>query len=151
MLLSPTVLAAAIGGVLLLTVAVPWLATWWRNRAFAKAHGCKPVPRLSRLRNCILTSKAWRKRKLLDLLHWKYTTIGNTHTSATVGLSTNIFTVDPENIKTILAADFKKWYIKSESCICQKWTSDNAGQGLGAQTEKAAQPSCWQGHLHLRW
>ena len=94
--------------------------TWWRNRAFATAHGCKPVPRLSRLRNCILTSKAWRKRKLLDLLHWKYTTIGNTHASATVGLSTIIFTVDPENIKTILAADFKKWYVKSEPSTSQE-------------------------------
>lgn len=109
MLLSPAVLAAALGGLLLVTVVFRWLPTWWYDRAFANEHGCKPVPRLSRLRNCVMTSKAWKNRKLLDLLHWKYTTIGNTHESATVGLGTIIFTVDPENIKTMLAADFKKW------------------------------------------
>ncbi|KAK6854201.1 cytochrome P450 alkane hydroxylase [Apiospora arundinis] len=109
MILTPHVLAAAAAILLSVSYAIQWVATWTRRKAFAASYGCKPVPQLGRLRNCILTSKAWKDRKLLNLLHWKYTAIGNTHESSTVGLGTIIFTVDPENLKTILATDFQKW------------------------------------------
>ncbi|RYO94789.1 hypothetical protein DL764_007767 [Monosporascus ibericus] len=56
-----------------------------------------------------MTSKAWKQRKLLDLFNWKYTNIGHSYSSATVGLSTIVFTIDPQNLKTMLATDFHKW------------------------------------------
>ncbi|KAH9905495.1 putative cytochrome P450 alkane hydroxylase [Xylariomycetidae sp. FL2044] len=56
-----------------------------------------------------MTISSWKTHTTLELFHWKYNSIGRTYESATVGLSPIIFTVDPENLKTILATDFQKW------------------------------------------
>lgn len=81
-----------------------------------------------------MTSKAWKQRKLLDLFNWKYTNIGHTFGSATVGLSTIVFTIDPENIKTMLATDFHKWELGPRR---RKLLSPLVGAGIFTSDGKA--------------
>ena len=94
-------------GIIIVVAAFKWLRTWIQNRAFAASRGCQPPVRLSRLRNIIQQIKAMRAHTWLDMWCHRYSTVGTTFESATVSIEPIIFTNDPENIKTILATDFK--------------------------------------------
>lgn len=94
-------------GVISVVTAINWLGTWRQDRAFADSHGCKPPAKLSRLQNIIQQVKAIRSHTWLDMWCHRYSEVGSTFESATVSIEPIIFTNEPENIKTILATDFK--------------------------------------------
>ncbi len=94
-------------GVIVVVTAINWLRTRRQNRAFADSHGCKPPAKLSRLQNIIQQVKAIRSHTWLDMWYHRYLDVGSTFESATVSIEPIIFTNEPENIKTILATDFK--------------------------------------------
>ncbi len=82
----------------------------------------------------MMTMKAWKKRKILDKFFSNYMTVGTTFESATVGLGTIIFTVEPENLKTILATDFQKWDLGPKR---RKLLSPLVGMGIFTSDGKA--------------
>ncbi|KAF2268086.1 putative cytochrome P450 alkane hydroxylase [Lojkania enalia] len=107
MLLSPlTLILIAFVAVL---SAFKRLQTWLNNRAFVAAHGCQSPPRFSRFQNILQQIKAIKSHSWLDMWVERYATIAKTFESATVSINPIIFTIDPENIKAILATDFDKF------------------------------------------
>lgn len=94
-------------GALAFVTAIQWLRKGRQDQAFADYHGCKPPAKLSRLRNIIQQIKAIQSHTWLDMWYHRYIEVGSTFESATVSMEPIIFTNEPENIKTILATDFK--------------------------------------------
>lgn len=107
MLLSSSELTLISIGVTVLVTAFKRLRTWRQDRAFAGSHGCQRPVRLSRLRNIVEQVKSIKSHTWLEMWCHRYSTVGTTFESATVTFEPIIFTNDPENIKTILATDFK--------------------------------------------
>lgn len=79
-----------------------------QRRAFAAQHGCRSPPVLSRWENLRTTAKAWKGRAWLPMWVKRYNALGTTFASSSLG-GTIIFTVAPENLKALLAADFKNF------------------------------------------
>ncbi|KAI1493695.1 cytochrome P450 [Biscogniauxia mediterranea] len=102
----------AIVFVLFFFVAFKRLESAWQDRRFAAANGCKPVPKLQQpeyiigIKNVIEGAKAWRTSRWLDMWRDRFSTIGTTFQISALGRTT-IFTIDPENVKTILATKFE--------------------------------------------
>lgn len=83
---------------------------------FARSHGCQPVARSCNkdpfLGIDIMRAnlRAAREHKALELSRQRYSRFGNTFTSRQL-LNRAIMTVEPDNIKTILALNFKDYGI----------------------------------------
>ncbi|KAI5919202.1 cytochrome P450 [Camillea tinctor] len=86
----------------------------WRNRCFAAANGCRPAPKLQQpeniigVKNIIEAAEAWQTNTWLDMWGGRFSTIGTTFQASALGRTT-IFTIDPENIKTVLATKFENF------------------------------------------
>ena len=90
------------------------------RRAIIKKHGCKPVkddPVLQSFPNKIIgikiikeNVKALREHCLQPLIRDRFWRIGNTHHQKAL-FKDFIQTIEPENLKTILAVNFKQWEI----------------------------------------
>lgn len=93
-------------GVLVALRVVNALVVWLQRRTFAARHGCRAPRVLSRWENLRTTAKAWKGRAWLPMWVQRYNTLGTTFASSSLG-GTIIFTVAPENLKALLAADFK--------------------------------------------
>ncbi len=89
---------------------------------FARTHDCKPVkpsPTLNTFSNEILGWKvplllinAYKAGNVLEVVQKCF--FRNCHTVRVKLLSTNIiFTIEPENLKTILASNFKEWTLST--------------------------------------
>lgn len=94
-------------GILLLIAVLRRLQIWWTERAFAASHNCQRPPKLSRFVNLKQQMQAWKRHDWLDMWCRRYSTVGTTFESASVSMDQIIFTIDPENIKAVLATDFK--------------------------------------------
>ncbi|MCJ1348809.1 hypothetical protein MMC31_007042, partial [Peltigera leucophlebia] len=86
-----------------------------RHDAIIKEHGCKPVRRFPGVENpffewrfLVNTMKAYRKHRLMELVQDRYNRLGYT-IRAKVMFRYIYHTVEPENIKTILATKFNDW------------------------------------------
>jgi hypothetical protein len=64
------------------------------------------MPHFSRIQNLIEQVKAINSHTYLEMWISRYASIGKTFSSATMSIDQIIFTIEPENIKTILATDF---------------------------------------------
>ncbi|KAB8238392.1 hypothetical protein ETB97_012285 [Aspergillus alliaceus] len=106
MLFSPLPLVCIL---VVVPVVAHALRNWWRLRTLATEHGCRRPPQLSRLQNLRQQMAALTAHTWLDMWCQRYTTIGTTFESATVGTDSIIFTIEPENIKTILATSFSSF------------------------------------------
>lgn len=88
------------------------------RRRMIKEHGCKPMrpfPELETLSNSVMGWKvlneniaAFKKHKLLQTSAERYGRLGNT-IRAKIGFSYILMTIEPENLKTVLATNFKDW------------------------------------------
>ncbi|MCJ1347285.1 hypothetical protein MMC31_005507 [Peltigera leucophlebia] len=86
-----------------------------RRDAIIKDHGCKPIRRFPEIENpffewrfLINTMKAYREHRLMDLIHDRYNRLGYTIRAKAI-LTYVYHTVEPENVKTILATKFNDW------------------------------------------
>lgn len=107
------------------------------NQAFIRQHGCKPVfavPQRERILGLDLflsVLKATKERRLLEAASNRYQELGTTASMTMLGRSF-IGTVDPENIKALLATNFKDFGIGQREQIFGKligrgiFTSDGA-------------------------
>lgn len=91
----------------IVTTVVGQLRIWQVNRKFTLSHGAKRPLRLSRWQNIKQQITNLKRHTWLDMWCERYSTVGTTFESASVSLDQIIFTIDPENIKAILATDFK--------------------------------------------
>lgn len=117
--LSSLIQVLAGSSVLYLLYYIHWeLTIGASRRAMIKEHGCKPVkhsPELNSFPDNIIgiravteNIKAVKEHRLMA--HNRARTLRNGYTTHTKFLFTDLVqTVEPENIKTILALDFKKW------------------------------------------
>ena len=88
------------------------------RRAMIKEHGCKPIrhsPDLNSFPNNIIGFKEFKRsikavaeHRLLDHNRSRFLNNGN-NTHVKILLTEHMQTLEPENIKTIMALDFKKW------------------------------------------
>jgi hypothetical protein len=96
-------------GLLLFVHGVRRVQAWHRRRIFEAANGCQAMPHFSRIENLIEQVKAIKSHTYLEMWMNRYTNIGKTFSSATMSIDQIIFTIEPENIKTILATDFNSF------------------------------------------
>lgn len=86
------------------------------NRAFAKSHGCKPPRRLPcgifGLREFRLLAHAVNEGEIIEFVCSRFKPGWYTFVMSDMGLQV-IRTIDPENIKTILATSFKDYSLGS--------------------------------------
>jgi len=101
---------------LLLKLAA-YLLVAYRNRIFAKSHNCLPPSRLPSaflgLPNWVRLMRAAKRGDVPDHITNRYSTYGNTW-KGRVFFDTTIGTIEPENIKTILATGFKDFALGSQ-------------------------------------
>jgi len=79
---------------------------------FKKAHGCKPEPKLRQFERILgigvfkAQMKAKEEKRLLEVTKNRFDEIGNTWSASVMG---TVFTttIEPENIKAVLATNFK--------------------------------------------
>ncbi|KAH8894340.1 cytochrome P450 [Thozetella sp. PMI_491] len=84
------------------------------SRRFRQEHGCEPIHARLPIRDPIFSSDfvlsalaAFKENRALELSLSRYKTLG--HTFALSRKDKTIFTIDPENIKTVLAVNFKDY------------------------------------------
>lgn len=100
--------------VLVVLYGVRWVTKYLEERRFKKEHGCQPCPRLPQSERImglgLLMSQrdAAKKNILLQTSLSRFQTIGHTWSASIFGKEF-INTIDPENIKTILATNFDDW------------------------------------------
>jgi cytochrome P450 len=99
------------GAALLFYLIVSYLVKWQKVNKFKKAHGCKdplPMPRWDRIFGSDLAINAIRAQlsnRSLDYIKDLHIAVGPTAHGNVMGI--NLFaTVDPENVKAILATQF---------------------------------------------
>lgn len=108
--------ALVAGGCLLAFLLVNKFVSVLENYRFAKAHGCQPPPRLPQPERIIgynnfKEQKAWSKAKLLlPAGLQRFRSLGNTFSLIALGRKI-VVTAEPENVKAILATNFKDFGI----------------------------------------
>jgi hypothetical protein len=87
------------------------VVVWIRRRRFARAHGCEPPLRLPQTERIIgfdlfnaMQAQTKAKTLLPTSLQW-HRELGNTFTAVLLGQAITI-TIEPENIKAVLATQF---------------------------------------------
>ncbi|KAL3422064.1 N-alkane-inducible cytochrome P450 [Phlyctema vagabunda] len=103
----------AVAAVFLITVLIGQIISNYIAAArFKKAHGCKPVRRLPQSERILgvglykVQRQGIRDRRILDIARQRYRDHGPTWSASLMG-QVFVNTIDPENIKTILATNFK--------------------------------------------
>ena len=92
------------------------LLRYMRRRKVSRENGCQPVPHLSRKESFFgvgLLMKGYQDMQSKSYLvgtQARFARYGNTYAAKTIGVNT-IFTIDPENIETILARNFKDYSV----------------------------------------
>lgn len=104
--------AVAAAGLFALCV-VRYISSYISDYQFSKAHGCKPAPRLPQLERIIgyqlMTEQktAQKEKRLLKLSQSRYASMGANTWSASIMGNNFVGTCDEENVKAILATNFK--------------------------------------------
>ena len=89
-------------------------ASYIATLRFKRAHGCKPVnkvPQFERILGLGMykeQSEAHKNKKILESSRKRFAENGNTWSASILG-QTFVNTIEPENIKTILATNFKDY------------------------------------------
>ena len=116
----PSRLNLLLGSVVLYAIYyIHWQATVGANRRrLAKEHGCKPVKlhpgpnspleRVFGISTFQANRKAFKEHKLLEVTYKRFQSYGNTFFINVLGTHV-CMTIEPENIKAILATKFKDW------------------------------------------
>ena len=92
------------------------LLRYTRRRRISRTNGCQPVPHLSHKESFLgigLLIKGYqdmRSKSYLEGTVPRFSRYGNTYAVKTIGVNT-IFTIEPENIETILARNFKDYSV----------------------------------------
>ena len=95
---------------IILSYTIRWLIAAYRDRAFASKHGCKPARSgMSKATDFGLAIKAIINKTYLDTAVARYAKWSTTYEATAPFFKTEVFTIDPENLKTILSTDFEKW------------------------------------------
>ncbi|KAG0128383.1 cytochrome P450 [Tuber indicum] len=101
----------------LLLKLIAYLIIAHQNRKFAKSHNCLPPRRLPSsflgLPNWVHIMRAAKRGEALEHIVNRYSTYGNT-LKGRVLIGTTIGTIEPENIKAILATSFKDFSLGPE-------------------------------------
>ena len=114
--ISPQIAGAAVAATVLFSLYYIYQALALRRRrnAFKRARGCLPAPWYP-LRDPILGLDSFKEqlvalkqKRLLEMLSGRFARSGNTMQNNALGLHVH-FTMEPENLKTMQAVDFKKW------------------------------------------
>jgi hypothetical protein len=101
-------ISAAIG--IILSCTIRWLIATHRDRAFASKHGCKPAGSvMPKATDFWLAIKAIANRNYLEVSVKRYAKWSATYEATAPFFAPEVFTIDPENMKTILSTDFEKW------------------------------------------
>ena len=116
----PSLIQAFLGSCVLYALYyIHWeLTVGASRRSMIKKHGCKPIkrsPELYSFPNNIVGIKeptqglqAVKEHRFLDLNRGRYQRNGNT-THLKIFFTELVQTIEPENLKTMMALDFKKW------------------------------------------
>ena len=114
-----------------------FLYTYIQDYRFAKAHNCKHAPQMPQSERIIgyanfkEQTAASKAKKVLPEGLRRFETLGNTFSVVTMG-RTIMITRDPENVKTVLATNFKDFGIGG------RYTSMGALLGQGIFTSDGA-------------
>ncbi|KAI0484815.1 cytochrome P450 [Xylariaceae sp. FL0804] len=109
-MIPPSFIAVAI----LAFVVFRWLDAKRRQHAFAAAKGCQPVACYQQpenfigIKNVREGSEAWNSGKWLEMWFNRFRTVGTTFKISALG-RTSLYTVDPDNVKAILATQFAEF------------------------------------------
>ncbi|KHN94899.1 n-alkane-inducible cytochrome P450 [Metarhizium album ARSEF 1941] len=104
-------------GLVLVSFATPFIRRFLARRQFARSHGCRPIAKscnrdpflgLDMIRANL---RAARDHKALETSRERYSRLGNTFTSRQL-MTPVIMTIEPDNIKTILALNFKDYGVR---------------------------------------
>ena len=108
---------------LLTTICLPtfyfvyqFLSRHLQRHRFRHVHGCLPAPRLPQVESLVGLDtvlenlRALRGKCLLNIMKSRFTKAGNTY-SATIAGNSMICTIEPENVKAVLAAQFDDFEI----------------------------------------
>ncbi|KAL3470886.1 cytochrome P450 [Aspergillus californicus] len=102
------------GALFLLFYFVTSLSRKWSRYRFAKANGCKPIPRLPRwdpifaFDRLFFLVKTAKERKILDTNLLRYKQLGNTFRAQRLTTPT-VLTREPQNVKAILSLKFNDY------------------------------------------
>jgi cytochrome P450 len=108
--------ALAVAALVILSFAISQIRLFLVRQRFARSHGCKPVARSANkdpfLGLDVLRAnlRAAREHKALEMSRERYTLLGNTFASKQL-LGLTLSTIEPDNIKTVLALNFKDYGI----------------------------------------
>ena len=93
-----------------LSYAVRWLITTQRDWAFASKHGCKPARSvMPKATDFWLSLKDIANKTYLETAVKRYAKWSTTYEATAPFFAKEVFTIDPENMKTILSTNFEQW------------------------------------------
>ncbi|KAF2149416.1 putative P450 monooxygenase [Myriangium duriaei CBS 260.36] len=99
------------------------LTTGARRRAIIREKGCLPVNKVPSkdpilgIDSFLEFRKAFQERRVLQFACWRFDMMGVTTIRNNVLGKRNISTIEPENLKQILALDFKNWSLGTQRII----------------------------------
>lgn len=127
-------------GIAILTIVfiAKWISTYISATRFKKAHGCKPAHKIPQFERIIgyglyrIQMNASKEKKILEVGYKRYLDNGITWSGSMMG-QTFFNTIDPENVKAILATNF------NDFGIGQRHEAFGALLGRGIFTSDGAQ------------
>jgi cytochrome P450 len=118
-MLSPKFFAAITAFSFLIYYIISSVFLYFSRREFKALHGCQPAQRRYPLKDPIFgldlvidTIKNAKKHRHLEGTWLRYENTGTTFTSRLPGCQT-VFTIDPENVKTVLATKFQDYILST--------------------------------------
>ena len=120
LMVLPSPLSLLVGSVAIYAIYyIHWQFTVAANRRrLIREHGCKPIKlhpglnspleRLLGISNFRTTRQAFKEHKMLEVMYERFQRYGNTWTITALGVQVYM-TVEPENVKTVLATNFRDW------------------------------------------
>jgi len=111
-------LALGLAALYLLYTIVTSVSLWQQRRAFKRAHGALDAPQLPQKGFYGISTfrenfAAVKEHRLLEWFRQRFVTVGSNTVQLEILGRQVISTCEPENLKTILALDFKKWRLSN--------------------------------------
>jgi hypothetical protein len=109
-----TLLCISAAASITLAYVIRLIITAQRDRAFASKHGCKLAQSvMPKSTDFWLSLKDIANKTYLDTSVKRYAKWSTTYEARAPGFAKEVFTIDPENMKTILASNFELWELGS--------------------------------------
>jgi len=109
-----TLLSISAIACIILSYAIRWLIATHRDQAFAAKHGCKPAKSvMPKATDFWLSIKDIANKTYLETAVKRYAEWSTTYEATAPFFAKEVFTIDPENMKTILATNFEQWELGS--------------------------------------